>query len=471
MTKSTGVRDAERAGLYPASARAKARSKSRISQARASADSKSDLHQGAVQKLRNFLCRKYCDGALPATMIAELAFLVPACGVQSLEDLAMDPESLSFAKNASRKVQTAFSLQDAEVNQHHLVEVQLPCAGFESEERQISSFSTALLQDVLAEELELDAERIVAEAAALNTPNWLSNSVRAEALAAGDLPIPYSLFEDGAAWKGKGAGTRDCVQCYFVSFVGSKRNRRRAIMVMRKDWACGLACGCPCRGRCTFGAYEHFLRWSADCAADGHVPPAFYGGSPWTKPGKISQAGQPRFKHNGKIVRFVLVEFRHDWDGMSYTFGFPRTNQDFFCPLCPCLKFDMHEPLTQPPHNHDSYMALVDLSRIIISVSAADLHLIMSVLRLDMQKNNGMHGWIISTATLKVWDYISGRGFELKRRDRLELGGTVLGYTLERRRVYNPKCWPAFRVSFLAIFTFSPTGVLSTAPPSEGSSF
>ena len=305
-----------------------------------------------------------------------------------------------------------------------VVDVQLPHSSFQHEVRNVSNFPAIMVQDALAELLEHDPDKALAAAKELRTTNWLSHPVRAEAIAAGDIPVPYGIFQDGTTWRGKGAGTRESVYCYYVSLAGSKKNHRRSVFIFRKDWACGESCGCPCKGRCTFNAFEHFLSWQVNWAADGRAPPTAYQGFPWTQKQRQLRAGSPRVQLQGKTVRFCLVEFRHDWDALSYAFGFPRPNQNLFCPFCPCLRDDMREPLAQTPYTHTSFMELLKPSALCLEVGEADLRSIFSSLKVD-HRQDGMRGVVICKQKLDVFNLRSNAVFQLQLHDRLEIGGSL----------------------------------------------
>lgn len=46
---------------------------------------------------------------------------------------------------------------------------------------------------------------------------------------------------------------------YFMNNIATRQ--RIVVAVVRKEDECGLACGCPCRGRCTRKAIEKVLAW------------------------------------------------------------------------------------------------------------------------------------------------------------------------------------------------------------------
>ena len=83
----------------------------------------------------------------------------------------------------------------------------------------------APVADVLGQEFEKHAGTIVAQQEQLSIKNWQDHELRQKAVRDGALPIAIGLFADKAAWKGRGAGTRDSTVNYFVNIL-CQLNRR-----------------------------------------------------------------------------------------------------------------------------------------------------------------------------------------------------------------------------------------------------
>lgn len=199
------------------------------------------------------------------------------------------------------------------------------------------------------------------------------------------------------------------------------RSRRRTMMVLRKDTCCGEGCGCPCRGRCTLAKVDEYLEWAARWAGAGIRPDTDFD-RPWTE-GHNAQRMKPFLQHQGRNVRFILLQFRGDWDQYSSGFGFPRSNQKSCCFLCPCLGRHMYDAEQPPEYTHDDYDRLIKQCTIDVLLSRGDVERAHSALGWDFRKDKGMHGRVIQSAVI-VFDYRHQRFQTLLRNDRLELGGS-----------------------------------------------
>ena len=128
------------------------------------------------------------------------------------------------------------------------------------------------LAELLATEFLREPEACLQIAGSLQYSSWTSHEVFLDCQKSGDICIPYGLFADGAAWRGKGTGTRGSLMNYFASIVGMPR--RRTITCMRKEIMCGEGCGCSCRGRCSMDVIEAAIAEQATAAAQGVLPDA-----------------------------------------------------------------------------------------------------------------------------------------------------------------------------------------------------
>ena len=214
-----------------------------------------------------YLGERYAAGLMYATDVCELAWLLVQCGLP-LEDLAVNPSHATFHTLCSRKLRQAYSLDAIEAE---LVNVSVPLV--ENGTRYIAEHPVQpmahLLRDMFLERPEAHLEF----AAGLKSPAWINHSVRLDCQRMGDICLPYGLFVDAAAWRGKGAGTRDSLENYMINLLGEPDSNRRAVTTIRKDCLCGLeSCKCPCRGRCSLDALERAICWLGDWAADGVNP-------------------------------------------------------------------------------------------------------------------------------------------------------------------------------------------------------
>lgn len=221
----------------------------------------------AENRLRLFVGMKYAAGSWPATDVCELAWRVSECGIKGLRSLAYNPHSEHFQKNASRVCRVAFKMSTIEAIQE---KVQIPIIDEESAARVWYDSPVASLGSLLADQFLRAPEALIQEASALGIQNWTGHAVKASAEAAGDWAIPFGMFVDAAAWKGKGAGTRDSLICWYVNLIG--RSTRRTVFTLRKDIMCGECCGCSCKGRCTIDSFERHFAWQCDQASPLPAP-------------------------------------------------------------------------------------------------------------------------------------------------------------------------------------------------------
>ena len=188
----------------------------------------------AVENLRRVLSLKYLRSRWPATDVSELSYLIGQCGVPGLDMFALDPLQPSFTANASRKVVLSLGLKRLE---EKLCSISVPLASSEGE-RQWTPLPVNLLHEVLVAEFLSAPTSHIAAALDLNVPNWERHPERIRIEAQGGIAIPWGLFIDGAAWRGKGAGHRDSVINVVTNVIGSKS--RRTLLTIRKELLCGL---------------------------------------------------------------------------------------------------------------------------------------------------------------------------------------------------------------------------------------
>ena len=363
-----------------------------------------------MKQLRAFIVELYADGVLTANDVCRLSTLLVKVGLVDLEDLSA---AKLGQRNCSRTLQRALGIQEYFASLHSLT---LPLVSGDA--RCMERRPCPMVHEVLAEEFAKCSDVVLQQARQLQTSNWLDHPMRLAAEAAGDLPIPYGLFADAAAYKGKGAGTRDSVLAYYVSLVGPAQARRRTVFSVRKSHLCGLTCSCPCRGRCTTDVVDDYLRWSCDVASSGTAPEAFYDGQPWVQ----HEAGAPLLEHNGKRVRWILLEVRADWDQLGAGLGMPRHNQSFPCWLCSVPKDALHNYAKQPmpSHCHEDYLKLVGRCIVSVTVDRRDAEIIFEALQLDMRSGKSVHGRALSKPVTVRHD---GKLVTLRKWDRLELNG------------------------------------------------
>lgn len=232
MTKSTGVRKAFKSRRPRCTFDAKEGARQE--------DDMRECKAAAVRDLRRFLLSRFATGAMPATDVCEFAYMFGLAGLEGFEDLELDPSLTSFAKNANKKIRRVSGLDSFESGLFG-APVPLCVAG---DKRLVVRCPMAMIASVLAEEFALNAAAVIEASSNLQTSNWLSNTIRLDCVAKGQICVPYGLFADGAAWKGKGAGTRDSVLAFYVNILSL--TNRRTICTLRKDQLCGQACRCPC---------------------------------------------------------------------------------------------------------------------------------------------------------------------------------------------------------------------------------
>ena len=368
-----------------------------------------------VQQLRRCLSLKYATGLISGTDLAELAHHLVQCGLEELKDLALDPEGLSFSANANRKVREALDMVTLD---SQLVFMDVPCASRDQRHQLAHPFRP--LSNLLFAEFLKSPEQHIRDAEALDTKNWLESAVRLDALEKGDICIPYGIFVDAATWKGKGPGTRDSVVNYMASFLGTYA--RHTCTTISKHSFCSEACGCACRGRCTMMSVDRCIAWLAKWASDGVVPAKDPCGRAW--PGTQLYLPNAPLHHNGRKVRFAMIEVRGDLDQFSSGMGMPKTNQAFPCMLCRCRIGQLYQfPAPCPAMIHDDFEARLAEHHVVVFLDASAAAEVINALAMDWRLQ-GHHGVTLMT-NLALVDARSGQVVELRKRDRLEIGGAV----------------------------------------------
>ena len=174
---------------------------------------------------------------MSATEVCALAWHIQKCGVTALSKLALNPDRLSFKGNASRKLSLSLGLVREE---QQLCRINVAMAS-ELGQREHQALPVNLLHELLIEEY-LHCPDAAREAAAslMTVPNWVDNAQRIRLVKQGFTPIPYGIFIDGAAWRGKGVGQRDSVINYVVNLCGAPgKTPRRTLLTVRKEKLCG----------------------------------------------------------------------------------------------------------------------------------------------------------------------------------------------------------------------------------------
>jgi hypothetical protein len=128
----------------------------------------------AVLRLRQALGMHLALGRLFATDIAELAYWITQAGVPGLSDMAMDPQSYSFSKNAARKVAAVLQINAIE---EEFSRIPVPNI-LVNERRQLHLIPVIPLQDVLMEEFMAAPEEVLQSLNRLNTINWQNNAIK-----------------------------------------------------------------------------------------------------------------------------------------------------------------------------------------------------------------------------------------------------------------------------------------------------
>lgn len=382
-------------------------------------EAKEDLKQEAAQDdLVNYLGRQFVQGKMAATDICVLAYFLSKCGLDKFTQLALCPEGWERERNsnASKLCSTFYGLPRLETE---LLHIPLPVVSkLAGEQRRLEPKPIEWLPSLLFEEFCLNPDDILRSTRDLQIPNWIQNPARLEAVRLGYVPVPYGLFVDGAAFAGKGAGTRQSLIAYYTNIIGQRR--RRTLFLIRKD----SLCPCPCRGRCTLDTVDRFLAFSAASACAGMCPPKDHLNQDWATPSMRSLVGKP-FTFKQRRLVFICIELRQDWDQLSAGMGMPYSNQRFFCWCCPCENKSKYKSvLNQPVHNHETYMAEINSCRIAIRVAQADADAIFNLLVFDTRVDKSMRGRVLCRP-IAVRDVVSGILIELLKWDRLELDGSV----------------------------------------------
>lgn len=189
--------------------------------ASASSTSKATAHSEQlcsqpVLALRSYIVERYATGDLYGTDVAELAWHLTQCDLP-FDDLALNPNEPSFAANANRKVQRSLGFGSI---QEEFSTIQLPTSCLESGTRVWKDLECFSVAEALSQEFKSRPEQIIETLSCFNTQNWQENRHRQAGEAEGDINVPCGIFIDGAAWAGKGAGTRESVVAMYVNILG-----------------------------------------------------------------------------------------------------------------------------------------------------------------------------------------------------------------------------------------------------------
>ena len=400
--------------------------------------------------LRYLILGKYSAGLWEATDVAAVAYWVNECGVPGFADLAYDPKSAWFSKNASRKVSEASGLKAFEA-QCYMADIPMCVDG----RRCMTPMPFNLIHELLPQSYIQDPSPWLLLAQNLKTHNWREHPLRKEFAGTETQVFPFGAFLDKACYKGQGSSRPDSVIAMFINNIG--RRRRHPVWALQSDNFCGEACNCPCRGRCSIQAAEQVVLWSARCAAAGENPTQRHDGLPFTDMRRRILAGTP-LARGGLRIRFVLLEFRGDWLEYCEDLGFPYTKEFFYCFKCKCprnlaLKFSGVFPFDM--RTHSDYMEELKRCTVTLLVNAEDLRIIWASLQFDFRQK-GMHGRI-TTKMLFVRDLNAGRDVQLCPGDRLEAGGDVLDTHCAWEELPTPANLVFFRKHPEVWFTFFPT--------------
>ena len=210
MTKSSGVR-----AVFTSRPRKTKKAPNKKKDTKAA--KATDNHEAAISELSQFIRRKYAIGDFFATDVTELCHHLQNCGLQSFASMAINPASRSFTANSSRKVREQYGLNDVSLE---LTRISVPSLHAESGARHHQDILAWSFADLLSKEFTSRPREIVESK--FTNYNWENHPDRIAGEAAGDICVPVGLFADGAAWKGKGAGTRESVLCFYVNILGER---------------------------------------------------------------------------------------------------------------------------------------------------------------------------------------------------------------------------------------------------------
>ena len=169
-----------------------------------------------VRALRDYLVERYASGDLYATDVAELAWHLTQCELP-FADLSLNPHEPSFAANASRKVQHVLGFKSIAED---FSTFQLPIFCPESRVRVWKDVQCFSIAEALSQEFLSRPDLILQSSKSFDTENWRANRHRLAGELEGDICVPCGVFVDGAAWAGKGAGTRESVVAMYVNILG-----------------------------------------------------------------------------------------------------------------------------------------------------------------------------------------------------------------------------------------------------------
>ena len=208
--------------------------------------------EGAVSKpvlaLRAYLVERYAAGDLYATDVAELAWHLTQCELP-FADLSLNPHEPSFAANASRKVQNVLGFKSIHED-FSTFQLRIFCP--ESRVRVWEDVECLSIAEALSQEFLSRPDLILQSSNSFDTEKkWRANRHLRAGELEGDVCVPCGVFVDGAAWAGKGAGTRESVVAMYVNIfdLGLKNTlsiyiyKVLAFEFFRILWLCVLLVG------------------------------------------------------------------------------------------------------------------------------------------------------------------------------------------------------------------------------------
>ena len=351
-----------------------------------SEDSDNDWYEGlspqdAGKTFVELLSNLYLEGKISAKSLCVLCWYAEQAGIQAAKDLSYKPSTKSVG-HFSRHVD--FVLGMSKINSYKL---KLPSHCKYNVTRQINEFDVMLPHESIAAELErvkpdfdLQDAKVAAWEQFKTHPQYNP--------AAGELPIPLSLYLDGVPFTNKDSflGIWLCNLCTGV---------RHIVGLFRKS----DMCRCGCKSWCTLYGVFAYLAWSFGIMLTGQHPLMRHDQLTWSE----HDISFDRLRRAGQSLgyRAVVVLLKGDWSEFSVTLGFTSWASKIYpCMYCCCTVDSQYDYTKLNPLMEDQwqeveqtqYDAACDSCEVWVTLRTKEEHTsVRAVLKFDKRKQ-GAHG-------------------------------------------------------------------------------
>jgi hypothetical protein len=363
-----------------------------------------------MTSLRRWALEKYALGEMSAKDLCVLAWHTRAHADLGLGDLVMDPDSSTG--NFEKHVTARLDLQNFASRDVFWSPVPLH---IKRQGRVLQDHPFLLPHERASAFAAWCKEGAVAASSPtmLQAPHLADNPTLLQHGPSGCILL--HAFTDGVSYTGTTSSVPDSLWVFTwapMQFSIDPR-QRRVITVLQKS----RACKCGCRGRCSFNAICEVIAWSGEALAAGAHPLQGPCGMPLTG-WRQHVAGRPL------SLPGAFAQLSADLMAYGEVCGFrSMSSKRHPCWMCACHGPDMHAYSTpQRARVAAEWESNVVATKLVAHLPAATAVGLQGLLRAD-KKRKGGHGRCLA-ADITV-DDVSGHPIVLRRRDRLQVGGSV----------------------------------------------